>query len=715
MKSFIKKIRFLIDQRYAGHVKQGKPFHPLGQPTMIGLYILAALGKPAVFSGSKKSRSLSWKSELMRALGHTYYPEKFSLPELSVQGIFERRFDFSFKENPKVSFLVVCGNSLSKLVRLLESIKDNGVGITIELILMEDGAQEEVTRFIQRNIRGGAIYKTSESGDLLSSINLAVSRSKGEFFAVLRPSVLIQSNWLSELLKGVSNYPDIGIASGKVLSSDGLLDEAGTIIDAGFRLKNYGKSDLPDRPKYNFTRDLEYTTGSNTLIRKMDFENSGGFDADLSSLPLAFCRLSISFRIDLGKRILYVPQAKVIRYAMDEDAGLTDVSRFLIDNKKLIARSPDKRHNVRNFFNRRTVLFVDIGLPEYDKDSGSVRAFHLLGLMRELGNHVIVVPRKGQVSSPYLEELQRLGIEVLYAFPDREGMKQELIALLPNVDIAWICRPQLNVEFEWIFKRNPRIKWVFDTIDLHYVRLAREGELFGSKRLMKKSARFKKLELGIACRADLTLTVTEDEKNLLMGQGIKNVAVLPNIHENHEQANFPGFSQREGLLFIGSYQHPPNVDAVKWLVREIMPIVWEEFRIPVTLLGSAPDKEVKALETDLVTVPGYVKDVEPFFTSHRVFVAPLRYGAGMKGKIGQSLSYHLPIVTTTIGAEGVGLTHNVDVLIADDKEAFAQQIINIYQDRDLWKKLAGNSKKVLSNYSPEHIKENLRAMIEGLR
>src|SRR5690606_8259250 len=274
-------------------------------------------------------------------------------------------------------------------------------------------------------------------------------------------------------------------------------------------------------------------------------------------------------------------------------------------------------------------------------------------------------------------------------------------------DIAWICRPQLNSEFEWIFGVNPKIKWIFDTVDLHYVRLAREAELFNSKKLMRKSARFKNLELSIAAKADLTLTVTEDEETLLQEQGIKNVAVIPNIHETPETNAYPGFAEREGLLFIGSYQHPANVDAARWLVEEIMPIVWKKIKIPVTLLGNAPTKEVISLESDGVKVPGYVKDVAPFFASHRLFVAPLRYGAGMKGKIGQSLAYKLPIVTTAVGAEGVGLTDKVDVLIAEDKEAFAQQIIHAYQDEQLWRALASNSEKVLRKYSPEHISENL--------
>lgn len=715
MNSFKKQISFQIDQRYAKQVKKGKPFNPLLQPAMFGWYVLSVLRNLFSPPDSEGNKDLSGSSKLMRLFGHNFFPDKYSLPKPSAQEIYQRKFRFSGMGIPKVTFLVLCGDRVNSLVRLLESIEISSSGTDIELVLIRTETEDEVAKFIENNIQGPAIFRVSDQENSLSILNLAVANSKGEFFVALTPSVLLQPNWLRTLLTEINKDQNIGMVSGKVLSTDGLLDEAGTFVDSGFHLHNYGKSDFPERPKYNFIREIECTAGSNNLVRKSDFEKSGGFDVHLPSLSIAFCKLSLAFRQNLGRKIIFTPQAEVINHSHESDAELPDLLVFLEGvGGDLVARSLDDDTNARILLNSNTVLFIDIGLPEYDRDSGSLRAFYLLKLLRELGMHVIVVPRKGQAASPYFEELINLGIEVLYGFPDRKGMMKELTALLPSVDICWICRPQLNAEFEWIFEANPMIKWVFDTIDLHYVRLAREAELFKTKKLMRKSARFKKLELAIASKADLTLTVTDDERKLLKEQGVKNVAVIPNIHESHHLTEYPEFSQREGLLFIGSYHHPPNVDAVKWLVEEIMPIVWERHRIPVTLLGNAPGKEVKALETDLVKVPGYVKDIEPYFANHRVFVAPLRYGAGMKGKIGQSLAYKLPIVTTAIGAEGVGLTHGLDVLIAEDKESFAQQIIQVYMDGQLWRELASNSEKVLSSYRPDQIKGKLQALIEGL-
>jgi hypothetical protein len=714
MKLMIKRVGFLIDQRYAEQVKAGKPFHPLLQPSLFWLYAFSVLSRLFTRSELESNPGLSRRSSLMRFLGHSFFPGKLGARLISDQEIPKSQIRFSQVPDAKVTLLILCGDSPSGLIGLLESIKADSESIEVEVVLIARDVDAKMAEFIANNIHGVTVWNTTESRDLLSTLNLAISQSQGTFVSVLSHEVSIQGNWLETMIAEISKYDLVSMVSGKVVSEDGLLDEAGTFVTVDGKLHKYGTADHPDRPKYNFLREIECSTGSNAVFRKTDFEDVGGFDASLTSLSQAFCKLSVAFRKNLGKKVVYTPQAAVIR--LRSEKVVEDVSANSDSRESISAiRSSEDDRNARVLLPSTSVLFIDVGLPEHDRDSGSLRAYYLLKLMRELGYHVIMVPRKGQASSPYFEDLISHGVEVLYAFPDRSGMRKELTELLPSVSIAWICRPQLNSEFEWIFRVNPKIKWIFDTVDLHYVRLAREAELTKSKKSMRKSARFKKLELSIASRADLTLTVTDEEKNLLKEQGIRNVEVIPNIHEFHDGSHSTSFAEREGLLFIGSYHHPPNVDAVRWLVEEIMPIVWEKIQIPLTLLGNAPSREVKSLETAWVKVPGYVKDVAPFFASHRLFVAPLRYGAGMKGKIGQSLAYKLPIVTTGIGAEGVGLTDGVDVLIAEDKESFAQHIIHAYEDERLWSSLASNSEKVLERYSPQQIKENLALLLESLR
>ena len=192
MNSFTKKVHFLIDQRYARRVRDGRAFNPLLQPSMIGLYVLGLFSNMFAPSYSPATSRLSWKSRLMRFLGHSFFPDKYSLSEISEEEISKRRFSFYEKESPKVTFLVLCGNSLSSLVSLLESIEANSAEIEIELILIVEEIRTEMTQFIEHNIQGKATYRISESDNLLTTLNLAIASSKGEFFAVLSPSVLLR-------------------------------------------------------------------------------------------------------------------------------------------------------------------------------------------------------------------------------------------------------------------------------------------------------------------------------------------------------------------------------------------------------------------------------------------------------------------------------------------------------------------------------------------
>ncbi|NJL51848.1 MAG: glycosyltransferase [Hydrococcus sp. SU_1_0] len=222
-------------------------------------------------------------------------------------------------------------------------------------------------------------------------------------------------------------------------------------------------------------------------------------------------------------------------------------------------------------------------------------------------------------------------------------------------------------------------------------------------------------ELKAAHDADLTITVTAVEQEILKQQQISNLAVIPHVHVPYsgEQASF---AQRQGLLFTGNYNHSSNMDAVRWLCQEIMPLVWLQLpELTLTLLGSDINEEVKVLAKDeRITVPGYLTDVTPYFLNHRLFVAPLRSSAGMKGEIGQSLEYGLPIVATTVGIEGMHLTHEQNVLEANEAQEFAQQIIRLYKSEELWNKLAANSVKAIAPFNPDSIKQELCQMFHDL-
>lgn len=364
---------------------------------------------------------------------------------------------------------------------------------------------------------------------------------------------------------------------------------------------------------------------------------------------------------------------------------------------------------------QKTILIIDDDVPQHDKSSGSKRLFELIKILKTLNLNVIFLPNDGVAIEPYYSDLKNLNVEILLSNPNRNLMLKKLDFLLPFIDYAWISRPSLNKKFQQKIKKNRATKIIFDTVDLHFVRILRQAETEKNEKQKLNGLKTKTNELKLAKCANATVTVTETEKNILNIENIKNVFVIPNIHEPKYQRSPKDFEQRNGLLFIGGYRHEPNIDAVKWLINDIMPLVWQRLgKIPVYLLGSHPPKEVTDLANDLVFVPGYLENVGGYFENCRLFAAPLRYGAGMKGKIGQSLEYNLPIVTTDIGAEGMDLTDGENILIANETKQFADKIINLYQDPLLWNNIKNNASNAISEYSVEVVKSKLSGLFEYL-
>jgi glycosyltransferase involved in cell wall biosynthesis len=164
------------------------------------------------------------------------------------------------------------------------------------------------------------------------------------------------------------------------------------------------------------------------------------------------------------------------------------------------------------------------------------------------------------------------------------------------------------------------------------------------------------------------------------------VHVVPNVNEVRPAVT--PVERREGLLFVGGFEHPPNSDAALSLVQEVMPLVWRELEIGVGIVGADPPSEIEALASPLVDVKGWVPDLDPLLDSARALVAPLTYGAGLKGKVTQALAVGLPVVTTPVGAEGLDAIDGKHMLIGETPEELAERVLRVVRDDELWRRLS---------------------------
>jgi glycosyltransferase involved in cell wall biosynthesis len=189
--------------------------------------------------------------------------------------------------------------------------------------------------------------------------------------------------------------------------------------------------------------------------------------------------------------------------------------------------------------------------------------------------------------------------------------------------------------------------------------------------------------------------------------------VIPTLHELHEAG--AGFDERDGLLFVGSFAHRPNADAVQYFLDEIFPKIQSENpQIKMRIAGADPPKSIVDRASESIEVLGFVPDLEPLLQRIRVFVAPLRYGgAGTKGKVGEALSHGIPVVTTSIGAEGFGLTSGEDALIADDPIEFARAVLRAYSNKSLWQRLSENGRaRIAADFTPAAVANKVLASVD---
>ncbi len=333
------------------------------------------------------------------------------------------------------------------------------------------------------------------------------------------------------------------------------------------------------------------------------------------------------------------------------------------------------------------LLVIDWKPPTPDLDSGSYRLRLILDLLLAAGHQVDFIGDREAEHPRYAEALRERGIRTVIGPSDA---LEHLGTHGHRYAQVWISRPEVAETYlAPVRALASQALVIYDTVDLHWVRFQR-GAAFAADPTegLARAERYRRLELANARAADRVIAITEDERARLLQEfpGL-DVRVLPNIHAVAERAAGP--ETRRDLFFIGGFQHQPNVDAMQYFDAEILPLVRAELPdVKLRIVGSHMPDSVRALASPAIEAVGYVADVDPYFAQARVFVAPLRHGAGMKGKIGHSLSQGLPVVTTRIGAEGMGLRDGIEALIAEGPREFADAVIRLYQDEALWSQLS---------------------------
>lgn len=370
---------------------------------------------------------------------------------------------------------------------------------------------------------------------------------------------------------------------------------------------------------------------------------------------------------------------------------------------------------------KKNVLIVDSIIPEFDKDSGSRRLYKIINILLDHGFGVFLVADKKEYKykTEYVAHYKKLGVVVYEPSIDSSGSfinKEKFIeTILPNIDYAWLHRADVFKDYVDLVSKHKETKLIYDMVDFHYLRLIREWENTKDIKTKSEAEKYLKTEVKNCKQADKIITISNQDKEALKEfySEEEKMITIGNVHQFLDVQKVP-FNEREGLFFVGGFSHKPNEDAVNFLYHEIMPLVWKKNKnIKVTVVGSYPTKEMLDLNSDRFSVLGFVEEISTYFNFSRVFVAPLRYGAGVKGKIGQSLEYGLPVVTTPVGAEGFDFGEIEGKLIATSAQDLADNIIKLYEDDALWLEVSKASEKILKPFSLNTIEKQVLKVLNS--
>ena len=626
---------------------------------------------------------------------------------------------FPQHEEVDVSIIIPVFNQLEYTHACLASLQAVQEQPRFEVIVVDDcstdGTSEVVTRI------PGVVYLRNDSNSgFIASCNTGAKAACGKYLVFLNNDTLVKPGWLTALIDTFAEERRAGSVGSKLVYPDGRLQEAGGIIWRDASGWNYGKFDDPGKPDYNYLREVDYCSGAALMIPKALFESVGGFDSRYA--PGYYEDTDLAFKVrQAGYKVLYQPLSEVTHY--EGATGGTDLSagakRYQAVNRSTFAEAWADELITRPangdvaFLRqappgRKNILVIDHHLPMPDRDSGSLRMFQILKLLHELGHRVTFVPDNLADIPPYTAELQKRGINVVH-HPYLKKVRDYLIAHGSEFDVVVLSRCQFaRKHIADVRLYAPQSRIIFDTVDLHFLREEREAGLTGDLEIRRKAQETKQWEYDLVDQSDETWVVSSTEQRLLQKewpdksfQLVSNIVDVPG-------SNTP-FALRRDWLFIGGFQHPPNIDAVLFFLKQIYPLINEHLGdAKFYIIGDKIPPEIVTLANEKIIVAGLQRDVRPFFESVRLSVAPLRYGAGVKGKINQSMGFGVPVVATSVATEGTKLNDREEILVADTPEDFARAVIELYESEDLWNRLSKNGiRKTRALYSTKAARKKL--------
>jgi O-antigen biosynthesis protein len=633
---------------------------------------------------------------------------------------------FEPANGPDVSVIIPVHNKFSYTYNCLKSIQQALPKRSLEIIIVDDCSDDETV--LSALVFTGAVRIVRNASNLgfVRTCNAGAAVAKGKYLLFLNNDTLVRVGWLDELVETFEQVPNVGIAGSKLLFEDGKLQEAGGII---WRLGdgwNWGRGHDPNEPAYCFLRDADWVSGAALMIECALFRELNGFDELYA--PAYYEDTDLAFRVRArGKRVVVQPASEIVHLegiSAGTDTSGSGMKRFQpINHAKFYQRWKDTL--VTHRFNGqmpereaerrvgRRAFFIDETVPTPDQDAGSNAAIEHMRALMELGYKVTFLPSDNMAKiDPYTGQLQKLGIECLY-YPFCWSVEEVFRKATDKPDLVYLHRYANASKYATMVRRYfPDCRIVYNVADLHFLRMERQAVIEPNAVTSAQVAMQRRSEISAMESVDCVIVHSPVEAALLReAEPSLNVEVVPWTVRARPTPR--DFADRSGTAFVGGFGHPPNADAVRYLVGEILPLLRRQLPDCTTyLVGSKMPDEIMNLQVPGVVSLGFVSVLADILHKLRCTVVPLRYGAGIKGKVLESFAHGLPCVMSEVAAEGLELPEDLAWLVARSPAEFAEKLAKVHEDAVFNRKLSeAGLAYIAQRNSADAIKRALQAAV----
>ncbi len=593
---------------------------------------------------------------------------------------------FPVWEQPLVSIIIPVFNQVGYTKKCLTSVLEHA-DVPYEVIVADDASTDD-TRRLAEYARGVTLVRSAVNAGYIRNVNGASRLARGKYLYFLNNDTVVGEGWLSALVEVFEKHPDAGVVGSRVMHADGTLQECGVYTFAD-EFKTWISPD-PEHGMYAYLKKADYVSGCSLMTRADLFRDIGGFDeryAPAYSDDPDYC-----FEAARRGHAVYVqPRSVIVHFG--SLSYEKKCSALMIRNNRLLREKwagffagrtvyAEEKMPFSGRMRPRTILVVDDHYPAFDRHAGARSVFSFLRIFLDMGLCVkFCALFAGEKEQPYHDMLCDMGVEVLC----REDA-EALVDHGPFLNYAFFSRPAVIAAFMTKALMARGVGVFYYGHDAHHLRMERERRLSGTPSEAEVQA-MKELEMTAVSSVTAAWYPSEEEaayfRSLVPGSEVR--ALTPYVYDPAALPEHESFEKSAGIIFVGS-SHGPNLDGLRWFVAEVMPFVRRLVPgIVLHVVGSGDFSRAVPEKASWVRVHGALSEPEldALYARMKVAVAPLRFGAGVKGKVVDALAHGVPVAATTTGAQGLAGTPAVGV--ADEARALAGIVTGLCLDEERWK------------------------------